>query len=680
MTPLRSLLLLSLLGACDGDKGDTADGVAAEIAVPSVALVSPANGAVVEQADLDVTIEIVDASAAGVLWRVGGAVVQELAQDLAEGNTLTETLSLSSGSNVVEIEVMAEDGSSDAIEVVFYLDAPDAPIISLLSPEVDAVASSASILLQGDVIAEEVPADATFSVNGAAAELALTEQGGGVWSFTEAVDLAYGVNTIVVEVTDAAGQGASVSREVTRGLDEIDPVIASVWPTDGHSVASVAPAVWIEASDNDAIASVAVVQGGVSTEASLLSDGRYGAALSLSPGANEWSVVVTDDSGNTTSETRSVWLGSRVSAGGSHSGWIRDGALLMWGRNNTGQAGVGYTSSLGDTDPAHPNVPTTVSLDGTPVSLAAYQNTSIVLDDSGALWGFGDNGYGQLGLDGGEVFDDVDRDAPEQIPNVEGVVAIAGGYYHTLALRSDGTVMAFGRNGDGQLGDGGTDNSDLAQVVSGLEDVVQVAAASSTSLAVTADGALYAFGANDYAQLGDGTEDDDSHSAPVLVSGLPPIVQVAAGRDHVIALDAEGQIWGWGLNANNQIGGTDHKLGGSPILVPTLLDHLPTAVAVYANGNQSYLETADGRLWGWGQNGSVGSLGVSIDGDLDEPVESVFGLSGVLDLGVGALHSVTLDSGGQAYAWGWSYEGSLGGGDGLINIWGYRIPILVSAP
>ena len=561
------------------------------------------------------------------------------------------------------------------------------PALSLSGPANGAVVDTDSIELTATVL--EASADGLrWSVNDAlAGETAGPLDPGTATTATLALDA--GSNRISVEAFTHAGTSTVAEWVVFYQApdapedDTTAPTIDSVWPTDGHSVVSTAPMVWGLVFDNDLVSSVQIEQGEQLIEAELLDDGRFAARLSgLVPGDNTFTVLATDASGNSSELERSVWLGSRVAAGGSHSAWLdTDGTLYMWGRNNTGQIGLGYTSSLGDEEVDHPSTPTAVPLEVSLISVVAYQNTSVALASDGSLYGWGDNRYGRLGLGASatdEVLDEDDRSTPVAIPGVSGAVSIAGGYYHTLVLLDDGTVMAMGRNSDGQLGDGSTDNRDRAVAVSGLSDIVQIAAGSSTSFALDSSGNLYSWGANDYAQLGTGSVDDEAHSSATLVEGLPPLAHLAAGKDHVVAVDETGAVWAWGLNASNQVGGIQHGLSASPIETPSKLEHLGTAVAVYANGNQSYYETDDGLLYGWGQNGSVGALDVTVDGDLPEPVGPVFGLTDIADVGTGALHSVVLRRDGQAFAWGWSFEGSLGAGEGAIDRWGYRIPIQVS--
>jgi len=651
---------------------------------PEVVFVDPANGTVTELAAIDVTVEVTEGDAAGLVWTLDGVELAQVTGPFAPGDTDTLAIDLLPGSNVVAVTALAPSGSEDTRELVLVLDAPEPPVLSLSHPSDGALLDSSSLTVEGEVFAEEAPARAQIDHDGLVADLMLTEAPTGVWSFTHDLTLPFGDSTIVIEVEDDAGRVVTATREVSRGLDALEPELTDVWPSDGHGVASARPTVWGIATDNDLVEAVYIEQDGVQTPALLLADGAFRGHLDLAPGSNDFAVVAVDASGNETRTERTVWLGSRVSAGGSHSGWVQpDGSLLMWGRNNIGQVGVGYTSDLDSEDVTHPDEPTLVDIDADIVSLVAFQNSSVALDSTGSLWGWGENGDGQLGqgtADPYDLFVEEDVFTPSPVPGASGVVAITGGYYHVVALLDDGTVQTMGRNGDGQLGDGSTEDRDHLVAVPGLEHIVQVAAASSSSFALTSTGELYAWGANDYAQLGAGLEDDDPHSSVGLVPGLPPIAMVAAGRDHVLALTEDGSIYGWGLNASTQIGGASHGIVDSPVLTPTALPHLGTAVAVYSNGNQSYLETVDGRLWGWGQNGSTGALGVSATGDLDAPIDAVFGLTDLADAGIGALHTVALRTDEQAFAWGWSFEGSLGAGAGVISAWGYRIPIQVQAP
>ncbi len=329
--------------------------------------------------------------------------------------------------------------------------------------------------------------------------------------------------------------------------------------------------------------------------------------------------------------------------------------------------------------PAAPYTPTAVVVPNTTfVSVSLNQNASAALDSNGQLWSWGDNASGQLCL--GDVNQ---RIVPTLVPAFvtapESVVAISRGYDHLLALDSAGRVWACGQNTVGQLGDGtsgAANNRSVPTTVIGLPaNIVQVAAASATSYALTADGNVWAWGRNQYGNLGNGMSgaSTDANPTPALVSGLTDVVMLANGRDHVLAVKRDGSVWAWGLNASNQVNASAGNVL-SPVLVMGVVD----ARAVYANGNQGFFEDPQGRLFGWGQNGS-GNLGIPEDDDQPSPTLPVFGISNVLDVGVGALQGFAL-RGTQVFAWGWSFHGSLGAGNSAIHTWAYRTPVLVQLP
>ncbi|MCC7210433.1 MAG: RCC1 repeat- and reductase domain-containing protein, partial [Candidatus Brocadia sp.] len=102
---------------------------------------------------------------------------------------------------------------------------------------------------------------------------------------------------------------------------------------------------------------------------------------------------------------------------------------------------------------------------------------------------------------------------------------ISGGASHTIALKSDGTVWAWGANTWGQLGDGTKNYSNYRVQVVGLTDVIAIAAGSYHTVALKSDGTVWTWGSNLYGQLGDGT--NTNRNTPVQVSGLNNIVAIA---------------------------------------------------------------------------------------------------------------------------------------------------------
>jgi alpha-tubulin suppressor-like RCC1 family protein len=127
---------------------------------------------------------------------------------------------------------------------------------------------------------------------------------------------------------------------------------------------------------------------------------------------------------------------------------------------------------------------------------SAGDNFTLLVSDDGSVWSFGYNSQGQLGL--GHVIAEVRM--PTQISGLSGVVAVAAGGSHALALTSSGTVYAWGDNNEGQVGDASNTDRSAPQLVN-LSDVVAIAAGGDHSLALTDDGDLYAWGENDLGQL-----------------------------------------------------------------------------------------------------------------------------------------------------------------------------------
>ena len=316
--------------------------------------------------------------------------------------------------------------------------------------------------------------------------------------------------------------------------------------------------------------------------------------------------------------------------------------------------------------------------------MAFNQNASSALDANGYVWSWGDGDDGQLGLGiaNDNVIDETDYTSPQKIQNLTDIVAINRGYDHMLLLKNDGSVLAFGKNKNGQLGDGTAENSDTPVSVQGLTNIVQISAAVS-SYALDKEGRLWAWGSNNYGQLGQGISDSNVHSTPVEVVFDEPVISIASGKGHALALTESGKVYAWGLNASSQVGmrprdtSTIDQPWENFVLTPKRLPGLNDAIAIWANGNQSFVKRADGKIYPWGQN-MLGTLGIEEYGNVIEPVSPILELDNVVDLGNGALHTLAIRNDNTLFAWGWSFEGSLGGGKDLLNAWTYRLPLTIS--
>lgn len=451
---------------------------------------------------------------------------------------------------------------------------------------------------------------------------------------------------------------------------------------------------------------VAVTAGATSATISL--------ALPLRPGPNTLTLTVVDALGRETVETRAFRFGAVVGAGGSHSGAIVSDQLWMFGRNNTSQLGISSTDASRNTPAA---VMSFGAAGSTVAALSLNQNISFALRSDGTVWGWGENSNAELGL--GDMGSTTRRGTPTQIvvrdamgtdTPITDAISIAAGYNHALVLRADGSLWAFGQNDAGQVGVDGSGASTDRQLrpvrVAGITgDIVKIAAGSAHSLALTADGRLWVWGRNSYGNHGAGTTDTMRHPSPTVVPMLADIVDVASGRDHVLAVRADGRVFSWGLGASGQLGygentnpETDDR--ASPVAVVTdmaAMAPLEGAVTVVANGNSSFVRLANGQLWGFGadgngtlaQGGSGGPgvmaheaywairAGVETLGAGGAPTVYFDESHEIASMSAGAIHAVVLTRANELYTWGWNTQGTLGISS-FPAVWRQPTPVLVT--
>src|ERR1035437_176055 len=343
-----------------------------------------------------------------------------------------------------------------------------------------------------------------------------------------------------------------------------------------------------------------------------------------------------------------------ISAGEIHSMSIcNDSTVMSWGYNANGQLGDGINSVADSLHPVH-----VVTLNGI-MGIAGGGWFSLALKKDSTVWAWGYNQMGQIG--DGSVFE---RDSPVQVTGLTGIKTVQAGFDFSTALKSDGTVWAWGNNSSGQLGDGLilADSTRPGQVI-GISNVADIASGQFHTLALKYNGSVWAWGGNQNGQLGYGTNTLDSTTAG-QVSIITNIIAIGCGYFHSLAVKSDSTVWTWGNNQYGQLGnGSTNTTGCNCVSTLAQVNGLTGVIAVAGGHFHSLALKKDGTVWAWGYN-IHGQLGNGNNNESYVPIQ-VSGLNNVVAISAGWEHSMALKSDGTVWEWGYNLYGQLGNGDEL---------------
>jgi hypothetical protein len=278
--------------------------------------------------------------------------------------------------------------------------------------------------------------------------------------------------------------------------------------------------------------------------------------------------------------------------------------LYAWGLNSFGRLGDGTT--------ANRSSPVQIAGENwAQVSAGNFFTMAVTTD--GKLFSWGRNTfYGQLGQN-----DQVHRSSPTQVGPLTNWFQVSAAGGHTAAIKTDGTLWAWGRNDVGRLGDGTVINRSSPVQIGGLTNWAQVSAGLNITAAVTTAGELYTWGSNAYSgQLGH--NDTINRSSPTQVGPLTNWFQVSAAGGHTAAIKTDGTLWAWGANGYGRLGDGTVVNKSSPVQVGALSNW--KTISTGATADASFAITEQGELYAWGRN-NTGQLGDNTLANRSSPVQ-----------------------------------------------------------
>jgi len=344
----------------------------------------------------------------------------------------------------------------------------------------------------------------------------------------------------------------------------------------------------------------------------------------------------------------------QMTSGASHScAILDDGSVSCWGDNGNGQLGDGSRSP--NLEPEKSSMPLGRRAVG--ISAGSYHTCSVFDDGSVRCWG--SNDFGQLG-DGTTI----ERTSAVPVPLGRGMSAlsISSGESHTCAVLNDHSVKCWGQNSNGQLGDGTTvDRSSPVLSDMGGEGAISVSAGSYHTCAIMSSRSVMCWGDNWNGQIGDGSNVDRTTPVEIPIPGNSSAVSIDSGAMHTCMGVNDGSMFCWGYNAYGQLGIGGTASSKSPATVPLSTDQLLTSVQVGLFHSCALFDSGEISCWGDNSNGQLG------DGtQIGSPIPATVNLGGnASSVSVGQRHSCAILVDASLHCWGANDAGQIG--DGTAN-------------
>jgi len=284
-------------------------------------------------------------------------------------------------------------------------------------------------------------------------------------------------------------------------------------------------------------------------------------------------------------------------------------------------------------------------------SISAGYDHSLAIKEDGTLWAWGDNGTGSLGDN-----TTIDKNTPTQIGTDSNWVQVCANFNSSYAIKSDGTLWAWGSNSQGQLGIGTSNSSYRVPTQVGTDSNWQsISSSDNFCLALKTDGTLWSWGRNSYGQLGDNTT--VNKILPTQIGTDANWQSISAGHSHSLAIKSNGTLWAWGWNGNGRLGdGTNTNR-----TVPTQIGTATNWQKVDGGYGHSFGIKTDGTLWAWGAN-TGGEFGMVTSPLISNVPVQIGTDTNWQDVSAGQWFSYAIKTNHTLWSTGRNDEGQLGNG------------------
>ena len=346
---------------------------------------------------------------------------------------------------------------------------------------------------------------------------------------------------------------------------------------------------------------------------------------------------------------------------GSHTVSLRaDGKVFTWGSNAFGQLGNGTTND--SDEPVEVNFK-----EGTIITqVAAGEEYSVALDSEGNVWTWGRNNYFQIGHTGGDQY------TPYKVGGLPKAIKIAAGNYTTMVITENKELYGWGFNGYGNIGIGSYTNKVTASKVVGFEDVIDVSVGKNHTMTLTSDGNVYVTGSNLYGQLGNGNEEIFKVNEFTKVNLPDVITTIDCGELSNAVITVNGNVYTWGQNAYGQLGLGDKETQFNP----TLVSGLNNIREIEIGKTNAIVRDGNGKMYITGSN-IYGQLGKGTKGSSTNVTnfEMLTKIDNGLRLATGDTYVVVLKEDGFVWAWGDYNHGDME----KKSITNSKVPVLVGS-